>query len=263
MARLLLRDEPLGDPAQPIRAVLFDKDGTLSRSEPMLLALAEARIAHCHRLLQRRHPALAASLESDLENLLRRAYGLDGAGVNPAGTTAVASRSHNLLSTATVLAMVGLGWPEAVELGEAVFAGTDDLHGRGSVHRPQATEGLHGLVELLAGSGLRCAVISNDEAAGVADFLEGEGIARHFQACRSAEQTPRKPDPAAVEALCRDLGVEPGACALIGDANSDLRMARSAGVPVVVGYTAGWSRRPPLDPAFPQLHHWNQLSLGD
>jgi phosphoglycolate phosphatase len=263
VVRLRLRDEPLGDPAQPIRAVLFDKDGTLCRSEPMLLALAEARIMHCHRLLQRRHPSLAASLGSELEHLLRRAYGLDGAGVNPAGTTAVASRRHNLLSTATVLAMVGLGWPEAVELGEAVFAGTDNLHGRGSVHRPQATEELHGLVELLAGSGLRCAVISNDEAAGIADFLEGEGIARHFQAFRSAEQTPRKPDPAAVLALCGDLGVEPGACALIGDANSDLRMARAAGVPVVIGYTAGWSRRPPLDPAFPQLHHWSQLTLGE
>jgi phosphoglycolate phosphatase len=48
---------------------------------------------------------------------------------------------------------------------------------------------------------------------------------------------------------------------LIGDANSDLRMARAAGVPVVLGYTAAWRRRPPLDPSFPQLHHWSELEL--
>jgi phosphoglycolate phosphatase len=38
-------------------------------------------------------------------------------------------------------------------------------------------------------------------------------------------------------------------------------MARAAGVPVVLGYTAAWRRRPPLDPSFPQLHHWSELEL--
>ena len=51
-------------------------------------------------------------------------------------------------------------------------------------------------------------------------------------------------------------------CALIGDANSDLRMAQAAGVPVVLGYTNAWRRRPPLDPQFLQLGHWNELSLA-
>jgi phosphoglycolate phosphatase len=50
-------------------------------------------------------------------------------------------------------------------------------------------------------------------------------------------------------------------CALIGDANSDLRMARTAGVAVVLGYTAAWSSTPPLDPSFAQLQHWSELTL--
>ena len=77
-----------------------------------------------------------------------------------------------------------------------------------------------------------------------------------------AEHTPRKPDPAAVHALCAELGIPPQACALIGDANSDLQMARAAGVPVVLGYTAAWRRRPQLDSSFPHLHHWSELSLA-
>ncbi len=261
MAQLLLRGEPIGEADQSIRAVLFDKDGTLSISEPMLHALAEARVFHCLRLLAEHHPELSVAAAAELDDLLRRAYGLGPSGVHPAGTTAVASRLHNLISTATALAQVGLGWPEALALSEAVFASTDGLHGTGSTHKPIATDGLHALVEQLAAAGLRCAVISNDEVAGIEAFLASQGITQHFQACWSAEHTPRKPDPAAVHALCRELGVRAADCALIGDANSDLRMARAAGVPVVLGYTAAWSQRPPLDPSFPQVHHWNELSL--
>jgi phosphoglycolate phosphatase len=47
----------------------------------------------------------------------------------------------------------------------------------------------------------------------------------------------------------------------VGDANSDLRMARAAGVPVVLGYRAGWRRPVSLDSSFPQLDHWQELAL--
>lgn len=262
MVRLLLRGQPIGPDDQPIRAVLFDKDGTLSISEPMLHALAEARVFHCRRLLQERHPQLADAAAGELVELLRRAYGLEVNGVNPAGTTAVASREHNLISTATVLAQLGLGWPAALALAEAVFSASDGLHGQGSRHRPIATAGLHGLLAELAAAGLRCAVISNDHREGIAAFLHSEGISQRFQACWSADHTPRKPDPAAVHALCRELAVPATACALIGDANSDLHMAREAGVAVILGYTAAWSQHPPLDPSYLQLHHWRELKLA-
>ena len=61
--------------------------------------------------------------------------------------------------------------------------------------------------------------------------------------------------------LCEQLGVRASRCALIGDANSDLRMAQQAGVPVVIGYGAGWSTPPPLDPCFPCLSHWRELEV--
>ena len=266
MAQLLLRGEPLvdpqGNPAQ-IEAVLFDKDGTLSISEPMLQTLAQARVFQCVRLLGEHHPELTASQQqiAALDELLRRAYGLLESGVHPAGTTAVGSRAHNLISTATVLAQVGLGWPEALELAEAVFASTDGLHGQGSPQRPEATDGLHALVAQLAACGVRCAVISNDEVAGIEAFLRSHQLEQHFCGLWSAEHTPRKPDPAAVHGLCAELGVWPQRCALIGDANSDLRMARAAGVPVVLGYTAAWSSTPPLDPSFERLQHWSELTL--
>jgi phosphoglycolate phosphatase len=104
-------------------------------------------------------------------------------------------------------------------------------------------------------------VISNDELAGIQAFLASQELSGHFQASWSADHSPCKPDPQAVHALCHELGVPAGACALIGDANSDLRMARAAGVAVVLGYTAAWRRCPPLDPSFAQVHHWSELTV--
>lgn len=259
MVHLSLRGTPLPCRNGPLAAVLFDKDGTISHSEPMLITLAQARVFHCLELADlairspERHRTLA--------DLLHRAYGLSSEGVHPAGTMAVASRDHNLVATATALAQVGLGWPEALATAETVFARTDALHGQGSERRPAPTPGLRPLLEALHQAGVCCAVISNDHVEGIEGFLEAHGLETFVQAIWSAEHQPRKPDPAAVHGLCSELGVAAANCALIGDANSDLRMARAAGVPVVLGYRAGWQRRAELDGTFPHLDHWEELAV--
>ncbi|MEO1003516.1 MAG: HAD-IA family hydrolase [Cyanobacteria bacterium J06638_7] len=249
----------LDRPPCSIEAVLFDKDGTLCHSEPRLVALAQARVGCCQRLLRERHPQLWPGVLSELGPRLEATYGLQGDTIHPAGTTAVASREHNLISTATALAQLGLGWPEALDLAEAVFDHCDGPDGGAGGPAPRATAGLHSLLHQLNRAGVACAVISNDERPGIECFLAAENLRGCFQALRSAEQRPRKPDPGAVLALCSELGVEPDRCALIGDANSDLRMAEQAGVGVVLGYSAGWRQRPPLDGRYAQLARWQEL----
>jgi phosphoglycolate phosphatase len=264
VAHLLLRGERLRHlqslrPA-PVEAILFDKDGTLSHSEPLLASLARARLLHCLRLSGLAGDPSGRQLQ--LADLLQRAYGLHPDGVDPAGALAVAPREHNLISTATALAQTGLGWPEAQAIAEEAFARAEaPAHTPASHPSPLPTAGLIALLERLRPAGVRCAVISNDEETGIHGFLERHGIASHFAAVRSAGQRPRKPDPAAVHDLCAELGVRPGRSALIGDANSDLHMARQAGVAVVLGYGAGWLRPPALDPSFPQLGHWDELGV--
>lgn len=257
MAFLFLRGQPLSAAEQPtpIRAVLFDKDGTMSNSEPHLSTLAIARIRHCLELGGRDQPA-------QLDDLLRRAYGLlpDGA-LDPAGITAVAARDHNLISTAVALSQVGHGWPDALALAEASFALAD----RELQHQPRgtpATDGLSDLLDAMLSLGLQLAVISNDDRQGIQAFLEHHGYTRRISAIWSAEDRPRKPDPQAIHHLCDRLGVAPQQCALVGDANSDLRMAKSAGVAVVLGYRGGWQRPVQLEAEFPLLDHWGELSLS-
>ena len=95
MATLLLRGEPIGS----IHGVLFDKDGTLSHSEPHLLNLFERRLTViCDLWLQTKG---AANLR-ELKITLRQAFGIRDKALHPGGTLAVAARQDNLTSTATV-----------------------------------------------------------------------------------------------------------------------------------------------------------------
>ena len=262
MVYLNLRGQGLPRPSEAmrIRAVLFDKDGTMSHSEPMLTAMAESRILHC--LEQTADSAILARSE-ELKDLLHRAYGLiPNHGLHPAGLTAVAAKDHNLISTATALTQVGLGWPEAFATAVKVFAITDQLLEAESIPKPEPTEGLIKLLRELRAHDVLCAVISNDHEQGIQSFLDNHELSYFIQGIWSADHRPRKPDPGAVHGLCKRLGVSPSECALIGDANSDLHMARTAGVGVILGYCSGWRRPIELDPSFPHLQHWDQLSLA-
>jgi phosphoglycolate phosphatase len=248
MAALLLRGTELGD----VDAVLFDKDGTISHSEPELLSLAQSRLRECLA-------AIDASRRPALQFRLEEAYGLEAGGVHPAGITAVATREHNLLATATALAQVGLGWPEALATSEAVFERCDR-----SAHAASATTaGAVQAMERLTEAGIRCAVISNDNRNGIKRFLDSHGLTHQISAIWSADHAPRKPNPAAVHGLLAELEIEVSRCALIGDASSDLHMAVAAGIParLALGYTAGWSQPPPLGEPHPLIHHWSELTV--
>ncbi|WP_438983496.1 HAD family hydrolase [Vulcanococcus sp.] len=263
MVCLQLRGTGLGD----VDAVLFDKDGTLSISEPQLLTLAKARVFLC---LEQAALCLAPLAQQELQQLLERAYGLGADVICPAGITAVASRDHNLIATATALVQVGMGWPEALALSEQVFTQADQLDARRRVDQSDnpgttstTTHGLRPMLEQLQAAGVVCAVISNDDMAGIEHFLANHHLGGFFAGLWSAEHRPRKPDPAAVHGLCEQLGVAAARCALIGDANSDLQMAVAAGIPhqLALGYTAAWSTPPPLAEPHPLIHHWQELSL--
>ena len=48
---------------------------------------------------------------------------------------------------------------------------------------------------------------------------------------------------------------------LIGDADSDLLMARKAGIGLGLGYTAGWEQAPALTEHHQLIHHWDELQV--
>ena len=254
MATLLLRETPISS----IDGVLFDKDGTLSHSEPHLLALADARIRTAIKIAQKQAPALQANALS--ENL-RRAFGVHNGMLDPGGTLAVASRQDNIASTATVFCLLGCSWPKALALAHTCFDAVDQ-DGLIDTTPSPLINGAGQLLQDLHQQGVTAAVISNDTQSGIEDFLAHHQLRAGVAGIWSADDHPRKPDPQAVLELCDRLGLHPRQCALVGDAETDLQMALEAGIGCVIGFSGGWSRPPELPSAQHLLLHWDDLSVS-
>ena len=147
MAQLLLRETPIGT----IDGVLFDKDGTLSHSEPHLLDLAERRISAALSLWSETR----GTPDPNLHTTLSRAFGVEpGGALHPGGTLAVAARQDNLASTATVFCLLGCSWPQALSLAHTCFDAVDQnslidttpsplINGAGQLLREPAPAGRH------------------------------------------------------------------------------------------------------------------------
>ena len=259
MAHLSLRGHSLG----LIHGVLFDKDGTLSHSEPHLIELADARIDEILRVFASR--GASSETQVQLQGLLKRAMGRCDSGLIPDGTLAVASRQHNLLSTATIFCLFDLSWPQALVLAEEIFDSVDHLHKQTATEAPLSarTPLPHSkeLLNELHNAGVICAVISNDPRHGIKQFLQDHGLSDFITGIWSADDTPCKPDPGAVHGLCKKLHLDPSQCALVGDADSDLLMARRAGIAYALGYVAGWNRTPDLTSHQHLIHHWQELKV--
>ena len=91
--------------------------------------------------------------------------------------------------------------------------------------------GVPGLLSELARRGAKTAVLSNKSHA-FTTLMAAELFAGfRFDAVRGATPgVPLKPDPAPALSIAAELGVEPGACAFVGDTSVDMNTARAAGM---------------------------------
>ncbi len=257
MQRLLLRGIHLAN----IKGVLFDKDGTLSNSESHLIDLAHLRINEAIRHLTERNEPKERIF--DVKKLLHLTYGIKSTGLSPTGLLAIASRKDNLIATATVLSLTGDDWPKAIELAEEIFLRVDNLQ-KDSPSESKERELLPGakdVLKKLQAAGITCALISNDTTKGIQEFLFKNNLENLVQGFWSSENEPPKPNPGAIKGLCNQIRLHPSDCALVGDADSDLRMASRAGIEIAIGYVSGWTNPPNLCQSEHIIQHWDELSV--
>lgn len=99
---------------------------------------------------------------------------------------------------------------------------------------------VRGLVARLRADGKRIAVATTDDRDPTDATLRAFGIRDAVEAMVCGDDGfATKPAPDAVFAICQAFRVEPGRCAVVGDAPSDLAMARAAGAGLVVGVLTG------------------------
>jgi phosphoglycolate phosphatase len=209
-------------PSRPLRAVLFDFDGTLADS----------------------YPAITASV-----NHVRAAHGLAPLGVDDVRPHV--GRGPELLMDSTV----GQG---AVARNLSLYrAHHPSVMREGTKLLP----GVVAALEDLRHRGLRLAVCSNKPVKFTRQLLEWLGMTESFEVVLGPEDVPSpKPAPDMLLLALRRLGVPAGEALYVGDMVVDIQTARAAGVSVWVVPT-GSDERTTLEAAGPDriLDGFNEL----
>jgi phosphoglycolate phosphatase len=184
----------------PIRAVLFDLDGTL------LDSLAD--IAQAMNIVLRESGLAGHSCDS------YRAFVGDG----------VAKLVERALPP-------GHRGPEEIA---ACVHRMREVYGQCCSDRTRPYEGIPELLDALVERGLALAVLSN-KPHDLTVRLVSELLAPWAFACVFGERAgvPRKPDPSSAREVATVLGVAPAECLYIGDTPTDMATARAAGMPSV------------------------------
>ena len=189
--------------SQPIRAVLFDLDGTLIDTLPDLHAAA------CAMLNDLGRPPLP------LESI--RAY--VGRGIPNLIKRVLANSLH-------VAEDPNPPPPEAVASYRRHYA---HENGRNAQVYPGVLEGLASL----RAQGVPLGVVTNKADTFIQPLLEQTGLSGYFEVLVGGDRLPKvKPDPMPLVWACGRLGVSPAETLFIGDSINDALAARAAGCPV-------------------------------
>ena len=258
MAELFIKNSSVGF----IKAIIFDKDGTLSNSEEYLLELAKTRIdfsVNQFKKLKKNNFKIFL-----LRKFLSSIYGLKNQSLSANGSLAIASEEHNILSTATIFTLFGFDWFQSLSISQKIFDDVDIFlsHNEGNMQKKRNL--IAGAIDLLFSlkkKGVTIALMTNDTQAGVEEFINSNKLEGIFNYLWSAENKPSKPDPKAVIELCKRMKINPSECALISDADTDLKMAKEANIPIIIGFTGGWKNPPNLTEKQFIIEKLNELNI--
>tara|TARA_B100000579_G_C22623266_1_gene752938 strand:+ start:50 stop:838 length:789 start_codon:yes stop_codon:yes gene_type:complete len=258
MAELLIKNSSAGF----VRAIIFDKDGTLSNSEEHLLELSKTRIDLT--ITKFKNLKINNFKIFLLKKLLRSVYGLKNHALSANSSLAIASREQNIISTATIFTLFGFDWFKSLSMSQEIFDEVDLFLSNNKDHLQKQRTLISGAFDLLVSlkkKGVSIALMTNDTQAGTEEFIYTNNLEGIFDFLWSSENKPSKPNPKAVIELCKTMDINPSECALISDADTDLRMAKEADVPIIIGFTGGWKHPPSLTEKQFIIEKLNELKI--
>ena len=216
-----------------IRALIFDKDGTLAQSHDYLYQMANLRWG---ALAQ----ALGPIATPDLHDRLFQAWGVQSDQVHPAGLMAVGSRRDNELVTAGYLTPLGLGWIGSWKLVNRVFSEIKFLNDRKAKLTPPIP-GLSAHLDRFQSAGLKLAILSADTEDNIQSFVHTWNLDSHFDTWVGDQAGLSKPDPRLLHLACDRLQIPPSEALVIGDSEADIELALRGKAAGAIGFSCGWS----------------------
>ena len=207
-------------PSGAIKAILFDKDGTLIDFDKTWAAV------------NRRAALIAADGDPQLADILLSECGMDPVTGKTRADSMFAAANANEIARH----MVSHGSPVEHErlarlLDQAFVEGAE---------QPWPICDLERLMGTLSGAGLPVGIASSDGEASIRRTVEVLGLSRHisFVAGYDSGHGP-KPEPGMIRAYASHLGLGVSEIAMVGDNRHDMEMARAAGAGAAIGVLSG------------------------
>ncbi|MDH6230561.1 phosphoglycolate phosphatase [Mesorhizobium soli] len=213
-----------------IKAILFDKDGTLVDFQKTWFAIGDVMAL------------TAAGGDREKANTLLEVAGYDFANH--------CFKADSVFAAGTNAEIVELWYPEANETErQTITAGFNTITAEEGAAASVALPGSKDAVAALHGQGFRLGVATNDSTSGAEKTLLALGIAQMFDAAYGYDAVANpKPAPDAIHAFADLTGLKTSEIAMVGDNRHDLEMARAGGAGLVVGVLSGTGTRETLAP---------------
>lgn len=213
-----------------IRAVLFDKDGTLADVETYLKRLGEMR-SH-----------LTAVQVPGIQSALLSAFGLQRGQIDAAGLMAVGSRDQNEVAAAAYVAATGIGWVAALNIVTQAFEQAESALPLKVTQTP-LLPGVAPFLQQLKSADIALGIVSSDTHLEVAAFVEYYGLTEISWCCGVSASTLPKTHPGFLQVACEALTVPAASILVIGDSAADEALAQQ-GAAGFIGVMGGWQRSP-------------------
>ncbi|PWJ84312.1 phosphoglycolate phosphatase [Pseudaminobacter salicylatoxidans] len=213
-----------------IKAILFDKDGTLVDFQKTWFAVGDVMALR------------AADGDRDKANALLELAGYDFANQ--------CFKADSVFAAGTNAEVIALWYPEADDAErQTILAGFNVITAEQGAAASVALPGSKDAIATLHGSGFRLGVATNDSTSGAEKTLLALGIAQMFDAAYGYDAVANpKPAPDVLHAFADFTRLKPSEIAMVGDNRHDLEMARAGGAGLVVGVLSGTGTRETLAP---------------
>lgn len=221
---------PNAKPREPVRGIVFDKDGTLLDFTPTWLPAYKAGAL------------FAAGGDAEIAQRMLTGTGLDEESGHFVHGSLLASGTTDQIAVAWQTYGARHDTKALIKELDTIFA---DVTAHSSVPFP----GLLDMITELSGRDIVLGLATNDSEVSAHAFLDSMQIGGFFSFVAGYDSGHGgKPSPGMVDAFCRVHDLPPMSVMVVGDNHCDLEMGRQAEAGLVVGVLSGNGRRDELEP---------------